>query len=263
MFQVAATIGTALSRGIKWDFPVKINKTEVGELFNLTGKLTEDDGASAYMVYEHQAGSFANFTLPESEYFTQRLVSLHGYFQSSKYFARHNEIINKTFAFDSNRIKRVEEAVPEILLSNTVGVHVRRGDYVNNPLYTNLGIEYYQRALKKLNKKSKIDAVIITSNDIEWSKENMGHLPYNLIFSPLEYPGDDMLLLARCKNLVIANSSFSWWAAYFNMLKFSNGSVVAPRPWYRLSGDFAHLNSEEMYLPNWRVLDVVEASILL
>lgn len=255
MFQVAAVIGTALRRGWTWEFPIRIAETEVGSLFSISGNLSAEDTSTAYTLYEKEPARFNNFELPTSTFFTQRLISLHGYFQFPVYFEEYNDIINSTFSFSSDRMQRIENAVPQILLPNTVGLHVRRGDYIDNPLYTNLGVRYYEKALKRL-KKLKFDIVIITSNDIEWCKTHMAHLPYKLVFSPLNEAGDDLLLLARCKNLVLANSSFSWWAAYLNFLKFANGTVFVPRPWYRPSGAFYHLNSDEMYLPHWKVIDV-------
>jgi hypothetical protein len=55
--------------------------------------------------------------------------------------------------------------------------------------------------------------------------------------------------------LIMANSSFSWWAAYLKMLHFGNGTIVAPKPWYNLTGRFDVLNTDDFYLEHWNLIN--------
>ena len=148
----------------------------------------------------------------------------------------------------------VETAVPEVILPNTVAMHVRRGDYLQlNHIFNVLPISYYTAALSRIN---KIDNLIITSDDIPWCQDHFAKLPYKVIYSPFLDVRYDFLLLSRSKRLVMANSSLSWWAAYIKMLHFGNGTVIAPRPWFNLTGPNAKWNSDNFYMPHWQVLTI-------
>ncbi len=112
-----------------------------------------------------------------------------------------------------------------------VAIHVRRAGnpinpdepkYVNNPFYVNLSdTNYYERSMDLFPGES----FIVFSDDIKWCKNQE-------IFKDCEFSEgndeiEDMNLMAACKGIIIANSSFSWWAAYL-----SNAKVVAPKEWY-------------------------------
>lgn len=99
-------------------------------------------------------------------------------------------------------------------------IHVRRGDYVNNAFYVDLFVDgYYERAMSLFDGQ-----FIVFSDDIEWCKKQG-------VFSGCEFSeGDeesDFQTMKQCAGLIIANSSFSWWAAYL-----SSAKVVAPLKWY-------------------------------
>ena len=113
----------------------------------------------------------------------------------------------------------------------SVGIHVRRGDYLNIPLYSGIcDLPYYTRAIEYIKSKSKNPKFYIFSNDMEWCKINLpvenavfveANTGINSIF--------DMILLSSCKYNIIANSSFSWWGAWLNKNK---KAVIAPTKWY-------------------------------
>ena len=126
-------------------------------------------------------------------------------------------------------------------------------------LYRVLGHHYYKEALERLH-NSNVGAIIIAGDDkIEAFKllrfiQSLGLYNVPMAISPFADPGYDLALLSMCKHLIIANSSFSWWAAYLNMLQSYNGTVIAPSPWYKPDGGLSHLNSLHFYLPHWHVL---------
>ncbi len=118
---------------------------------------------------------------------------------------------------------------------NICSIHVRRGDYVSigqtHPLNPHplQSLEYYKEAIKIIN----ADKYLVFSDDINWCKENF--IGDNYIFvdnkiSSLENDIFEMQLMSTCKNNIIANSSYSWWAAYFNENK--DKKVIAPKLWF-------------------------------
>lgn len=103
-----------------------------------------------------------------------------------------------------------------------VAIHVRRGDYVHNPFYVDLmETPYYEDAMALFPGED----FLVFSDDVEWCKKQK-------IFKDCEFSEgkdeiEDLNLMASCKGVIMANSSYSWWAGYL-----SNGKVVAPKEWY-------------------------------
>lgn len=135
------------------------------------------------------------------------------YFQDPKWFEANEGQIKEMFSEgigDSNSF---------------VSIHVRRGDYVNNPFYVDLTkTDYYQRAISMFP-DSKF---LVFSDDIEWCKEYFKGNKF--FFSERNNELEDMNLMAACEHNIIANSSFSWWAAYLN--KNTCKEIIAPKEWY-------------------------------
>jgi hypothetical protein len=103
-----------------------------------------------------------------------------------------------------------------------VAIHVRRGDYVNNPFYVDLTkTNYYYNAMQLFPKEK----FMVFSDDIEWCKQK--EVFKNCSFSEGHDEVQDLNIMASCKGIIMANSSFSWWAAYL-----SNGKVIAPKQYY-------------------------------
>lgn len=131
------------------------------------------------------------------------------YVQSEEFFEEHKEEIKNLY---SQGIGHLDQ----------VAIHVRRGDYVNNPFYVDLSEnDYYERAMALFPNED----FLVFSDDIEWCKKQP-------IFEDCEFSeGDeitDLNRMASCKGIIMANSSFSWWAAYLSKAK-----VIAPKEWYR------------------------------
>lgn len=139
-----------------------------------------------------------------------------GYFQSSKYFEDKNEEIKNLFVLDDFRSE----------VGNKIGLHIRRGDYLKfSDIHPILSIDYYRRAMEMLGTDNEF---IVVSDDISWCQQNL--VGENIEYSELNDEVLDMSILASCKSVIIANSSFSWWAAYLN--KNENCQVIAPKLWF-------------------------------
>ena len=124
--------------------------------------------------------------------------------------------------------------IEEIRGGHSVGIHVRRGDYLNEPEFKNIcDIDYYKKAIARVLNNGKIDAFYLFSNDLKWCEENIAPLlDGNKIVYVTENKGGnscwDLFLMTYCEDLIIANSTFSWWGAFLNK---RNGRVFAPQPW--------------------------------
>lgn len=165
-------------------------------------------------------------------------VYLKGYFQSYKYFIDHKEFIRQLFSFPVNELDGInKELLITIKGSNTIAIHIRRGDYVSDKItaeyHGSCSLSYYLEAIKLVTSKNKDFTLVFFSDDSDWVKEQFNDLPYSKIVVEHNKGEDswkDMLLMSCCSHNIIANSSFSWWAAWLN----DNQSkiVVAPKKWF-------------------------------
>lgn len=106
-----------------------------------------------------------------------------------------------------------------------VSIHIRRGDYVNNPFYTNLSdTNYYEDAIAEFSKGTKF---LVFSDDREFAKRTF---PDFQVFEGKDEIEDFNMMAACSGGNIIANSSFSWWAAFTNP-SFTK-KVIAPKSWY-------------------------------
>lgn len=136
------------------------------------------------------------------------------YLQDEKYFEKYADEIKKMFG-------------DGIGFLPYVSIHVRRGDYVNNPFYVDLTkTDYYDDAIAMFPDKQ----FLIFSDDPEFAKQNFIGKMFQVMEGQTEL--EDFNQMASCEHNIIANSSFSWWAGYLN----PNPSkiVVAPsvEHWY-------------------------------
>ncbi|WP_418361116.1 alpha-1,2-fucosyltransferase [Sphingobacterium detergens] len=114
---------------------------------------------------------------------------------------------------------------------NAVSVHVRRGDYLQEPLFKDICTEeYYQRSIQYMLETQESPLFIVFSNDISWCKAQFNDL--NAIFVEHNTESNsfkDMQLMSQCKHHIIANSSFSWWGAWLN--ENPEKIIISPKRW--------------------------------
>ncbi len=162
-------------------------------------------------------------------------IYLDGYWQSPNYFSDIRNVLLQELtltAFLSPNAAIFSEKISE---TNSVSLHVRRGDYVKNPRVLKefgvCSIEYYRLAIKKIETLVDSPTYFVFSDDMDWVKENLP-LGDNVIFVKGENIADteELVLMSKCKHNIIANSSYSWWGAWLN--QNVNKTVVAPTPWF-------------------------------
>lgn len=148
-----------------------------------------------------------------------------GYWQSMKYSSDINDSIRKELSFKKPLTGQNAEIAAEIVKTNSVSIHVRRGDYVNTE-YELLGSAYYKKALAVVKEKIKDPKLFIFSDDIDWCKENLGINGTYITWNRGADSYIDMQLISLCKINIVANSTFSIWAAILNSNK--NHLVIHP-----------------------------------
>lgn len=156
-----------------------------------------------------------------------------GYWQSVHHFTDIKEKLQEVFGHPEPN-KYNAELIQDMEKNNSVGIHVRRGDYLNEPEFRGIcGVEYYQKAIKDILSDGKHHTFFVFSNDIQWCRENLAPMMkgHDLLFVTGNTGKNscwDMFLMTHCKSLIIANSSFSWWGAFLNKRA---ERVYAPEPW--------------------------------
>jgi hypothetical protein len=157
-----------------------------------------------------------------------------GYWQSEDYFKDIRECILKEFTFPPFD-KRNQDCANDIKNSNSLSIHVRRGDFLNHPLYKDIcTLQYYEEAIKRVCSMTQIDHFVIFSNDIAWCQKNLSALLKNKKTTYIDWNTgaqsfNDIHLMSLCKHNIVANSSFSWWGAWLN--QNPNKIVVSPHVW--------------------------------
>ena len=162
--------------------------------------------------------------------FTKVNLMIFGYFQSYKYFQENYDIICRMLSIAEQRLDIIGSVVDKHhsmqFLEKSISMHFRLGDYKNLPDYHPImSAEYYKNALQHI-----VNHIDYTPNvlyfcedeDVESVNETIQLLKNE--FPTIEFERgtntfDDwqqMLLMSCCNHNIIANSSFSWWAAYFN-----------------------------------------------
>jgi len=148
-------------------------------------------------------------------------IYLDGYWCTYKYADEIRDTVLKSFTFPefSGEADRKNIEASEIIKNtNSVSIHVRHGDYLKlQNVYCNLGSEYYNNAIKKIEETVESPVFFCFSDDIEWCRENIK--AENIHFIDWNKGNDsykDMQLMSLCKHNILANSTFSMWGAWLN-----------------------------------------------
>ena len=150
------------------------------------------------------------------------------------------ELIRKKFVFKDMKIN-----IPfDIDMTNSVGIHIRRGDYVKiNGIFRFMSPSYYMGVYDKYFQKN---TALIATDDIEWCKENI-HIPNAIYIDEFtQNEVETLYILSRCKHHIGSCSTFSWWGTWINE---QLGAInIYPSQWFNL--DKRPLSKEETYIYN-------------
>lgn len=173
---------------------------------------------------------------PEDQYFFLENVLqlkngfLKGYWQSDKYFINAGQKVKQAFTFPTPKHEKNLAVLEIINASQSVSIHIRRGDYLIDGRNCALSADYWNKAIAYINQQIPEPVFFVFSDDLVWAKDNLQILNSQYIdWNKAEDSYWDMFLMSKCKHNIIANSSFSWWAAWLNDHK--NKLVICPQNW--------------------------------
>ncbi|MBM3455004.1 MAG: alpha-1,2-fucosyltransferase [Bacteroidetes bacterium] len=203
------------------------------------------------------------FSFKEIECYTNKNYLLHGYFQSYKYFDKNYKIISEVIELEkmkNNVLKELNMNADE--LKTCVSLHFRLGDYKNlqnhHPLMPK---EYYINSLNFIKRKTnEVDNVLYfcenQDNDevlqiIKLLEKKFADLKFVRGNNKLQ-DWQQMLLMSCCHYNIIANSTFSWWGAYFN--SWSDKVVCYPSVWFGKA--IQQNDTKDLFPPEWNKINV-------
>jgi len=170
-------------------------------------------------------------------------VSLHGYFQTERYFSSIADSIKEDFTFHDEVVENCKEVMSE--MENPISLHVRRTDYVEKSQdHPPCSLDYYEQAIRHFSRNRQ---VIIFTDDIPWCKSQEIFSDDRFLISETEDNVYDLCLMTMCKAHIIANSSFSWWGAWLA----DSEKVIAPKKWFGTTGYTAKNNTEDIVPDRW------------
>ncbi len=215
LFTIASTIGIALRNGYTPRFPAD---WKYRKYFNIP------DEWFGSIVHANQNIKEVDFTYTDF-ILVNEIVTIYGYLQSTKYWKGYERQIRQF-------LTPVEPIIGEY-----TAVHIRRGDYVNNPNYVELPMAYYLNAIDNTPEPHRF-----FSDDLAFIRFHFGQYPE---------PHDeisDLMTMIESKTKVISNSTFAWWAAYLGY-----GHVIKPDKYF--AGELAkRCDTKDFWPDHWFTL---------
>ena len=267
MFEYAALRGIAARHSYDFCIPTPDRKGIENYSLHDCFKLSPDRREGVFEDWKYVQEPYFHFC---EELFEQcpDNVSLHGFFQSWRYFYNVREQLREDFTFHKGILGPCQEMMEELEGQEPIMLHVRRGDpNLTDPRgfkwsYTQCGsmhpvqpVEYYEKALKHFRKDQP---VIVFSDSTDWVKEQDFFKPDRFMISEPEdkyadgsyTPYADLCLMSLCSHAIIANSSMSWWGAWLQTNP--DKIVIAPKMWF--GPDYKDKDTKDLYCPEWILL---------
>jgi len=264
LFQAAAAVSVALDNGCDVNFPDVLNfenpnwgqswdlrQTYAYILHRIPNQVS--DRRSPSRIYRQPPAGSKYEPIPY-----QPNIEINGFFESEKYFFNHREFIKELYSCPQEIEANLRRDFGWIIdHPKSVAIHVRTGyrDYLldgpngKNPdfysphRYLRPDANFYERAMELFDEDSLF---IVFSDHIGWCKQNLSGIKKNIIFLEGLDHIHDFYLLSFCKDSIIANSTFGWWASYLN--KNPNKRVVCRAP-FRIIDPVD--DTDEILCPDW------------
>jgi hypothetical protein len=167
--------------------------------------------------------------LNTSEKFNELLV---GYFQSHRN-QDYQTLSTIHEIFMSQKGTDLENLISLARIENPLVVHIRLQDYLDEPNFGVPGIKYYEEAIEQAFNPSRHNKIWLFSDDVLLALSRIPEKFRSITRVIEDVDGSDcnsLVAMTQGKDYVIANSSFSWWAA--RMSVHSDAQVHYPQPWF-------------------------------
>jgi len=231
----------------------KKTRNATGHIFDLITRRFVPSKAKPGLLYNEPDGS--EFKPGFLELGPDRYLI--GYFNSYKYFASIRDILMEEYIPRNGVSVQAREVIEQVEKANSVSVHIRRGDYVDDP-NVRKDIEgiitdgYYRNAIEFISSKIVNPHFFIFSNDMNWVRANF-KMPFKVTYVDINPPQrgyEDLWIMSRCKhNITAGGSTFSWWAAYLNR----NIDKIVVRT-EKISNDPRYNHPGDYFPPGWEIV---------
>lgn len=224
-----------------------LNKLNIKEDFASSSEIRKyvrkDPRKTMGRILTYSPFSKRSFILEKHYHFDPSVLRLHdnvyleGYWQSEMYFKDIEGIIREEFSFRVEMDALNRQIAETIRNTNSVSIHVRRGDYVSNQatslFHGTCSLDYYRLSIEKITARVKDPHFFVFSDDPPWVKENLklAHTASFIGHNEQKKGHEDMRLMSLCRHHIIANSTLSWWGAWLCMNP--EKIVIAPAEWFR------------------------------
>lgn len=245
MFQIANCIAYGLRHNMEYAIPQVTGNTDLWPVyFSHYPKLNQ--GFENFAPYREPGHGYME--IPKKEQ-----ICFEGYWQSYRYFADYNKEILRSFepgfaVIDDKGFS----------YKDRVSIHVRRGDYTElDTKHPPVSLDYIKQAIKQMLELG-YSRFTVYSDDPKWCKENitpeLNWDAYISVFDevskdPIKDALFDLWTMSKHEHNIIANSTFSWWAAMLN--KNPEKIVISPSKKNWFGEDYKHLNLDHFLLPQW------------
>lgn len=238
-------ISHAICQGLKYNIPAKFRPISYTPMQGLQPSLYFDnifrniEFLNISSPLKRVEGTF-HFT--ENEFSWNTSIEFYGYYQSSKYFLGYDEKLKELFKPTEEFKYKLEKLYPGFLNSNSLSLHIRRGDYLNiSNILPVIDVSYIDESIKQIG---NYDTLYVFSQDKEWVINNLN---YNnmIIVNNLDFDYEELWMISLCKNNIMSNSSFSWWGSFLNQNK--DKKVMVPSIWFGPGSDYDYSDIYESY----------------
>lgn len=241
MFQYAALVGISKNRG--FDFCIPDHSQ-----YNLREEFEDGNGRSIHHQLQKcfklshldkSYGFIEGDTVEVNQHhFCEELynecpdnITLHGYFESYKYFENYENELRLDFQFHDNLLEESEKFYLQNAIKNSVSIIVRRGDFLLYPdCHPVCNQSYYKSCIDSVGDRQ----FVIISDDIEWCKSQEIFSGNNFYFvngqNTFLKSVYDLCVSSLSDDFIISNSTFAWWISWLGLSK--DKKVYSPDPWF-------------------------------
>ena len=158
------------------------------------------------------------------------VVFLDGYFQWPQLMEHTIECMREYAVFEQPLNGKNAVYRDQIEGSESICIHIRRGDYARFPSLQVCNYDYYRQATEWIMSKTSHPVFYLFSDDVEWVREHY-RFPVNVIYiEERNISSVELHLMSCCKHFILSNSSFGWWAQA--LCRNADKLVVVPSPWF-------------------------------
>lgn len=217
----------------------KIFKALTGRYFFLNNKYHVDE---------------KSFSYDKSKIKHRKHLYITGYWAQPELFQHNRHKLLKYYKLNVPLNNENKTILESIKTSDSIAVHIRRGDYINNNYFVTLPKEYYLKAIELMKKKFCKPYFYFFSDDIDWVINEFSHI-HNSYFVNINDRKNDFMefeLMRNCHHFILANSTFSWWAAWLSEEPSKN--IIIPGKWFNNMSRQLKFENSGLIQDKWTVL---------